>query len=116
LANRAEALLAAGVARDSIAVDPGIGFAKTPEQNLVLLKRLDEVVALGYPVLVGTSRKSFIGAVLDVPEQERLEGTAATLAWAVQKGARIVRVHDVQEMTRVVRMTEALMLAKEAPN
>jgi dihydropteroate synthase len=113
LAQRVDALSAAGVPRDSIAVDPGIGFAKTPEQNLMLLNRLDEVVALGYPVLVGTSRKSFIGALLEVPEQKRLEGTAATVAWSVQKGAHIIRVHDVQEMNRVVRMTEALMFPKE---
>ena len=116
LAARAEALLTAGVPRNSIAIDPGIGFAKTPEQNLLLLNRLEDVVALGFPVLVGTSRKSFIGAVLDVSEQERLEGTAVTIAWAVQKGARIVRVHDVQEMSRVVRMTEALLDPEELSN
>ena len=105
---RAESLVEAGVARESIALDPGFGFAKTPEQNLVLLNRIDEILKLGYPVLVGTSRKSFIGAVLDLPEDQRVEGTAATVAWAVAKGARIVRVHDVEQMTRVVRMAEAI--------
>jgi dihydropteroate synthase len=102
----------AGVAHESVVLDPGIGFAKDPRQNLELLDRLEEIVALGYPVLVGTSRKSFIGAVLDLAEDRRIEGTAATVAWAVSKGARLVRVHDVAEMTRVVRMTEAIMGAK----
>jgi dihydropteroate synthase len=108
LRRRTDGLLEAGVARDSIAVDPGFGFAKTPEQNLILMNRMDEILDLNYPVLSGTSRKSFIGAVLDLPEDQRLEGTAATVAWAVMKGARIVRVHDVAQMTRVVRMTEAI--------
>jgi dihydropteroate synthase len=108
LRGRAEELRGAGVSSDSIALDPGFGFAKTPHQNLVLLNRLDEFLELGCPVVVGTSRKSFIGAVLDVPESLRVEGTAATVAWAVMKGAQIVRVHDVEEMTRVVRMTEAI--------
>ncbi len=100
---------AAGVRREAIVVDPGFGFAKNPTHNLELLRRLDEVAALGYPVLAGTSRKSFIGAILDVPEEERVEGTAATVAWAVAKGAAIVRVHDVKQMGRVVRMTEAIV-------
>jgi dihydropteroate synthase len=108
LRQRAEDLIEAGVAHDSIALDPGFGFAKTPEQNLALLNKLEEIQELGYPLLVGTSRKSFIGAVLDLPEDQRLEGTAATVAWAVAKGAQIVRVHDVGEMSRVVRMTEAI--------
>jgi dihydropteroate synthase len=97
-----------GVPSDSIVIDPGFGFAKTPAQNLEILKRLEEIVAIGYPVLVGTSRKSFIGAILDLPEHQRLEGTAATVAWAVGKGARLLRVHDVSEMVRVARMTEAI--------
>jgi dihydropteroate synthase len=97
-----------GVPSDSIVIDPGFGFAKTSAQNLEILKRLEEIVAIGYPVLVGTSRKSFIGAILDLPEHQRLEGTAATVAWAVGKGARLLRVHDVSEMVRVARMTEAI--------
>lgn len=108
LGRSAERLLDAGVARDSIVLDPGFGFAKTAEQNLELLDRLDEVVALGYPVLAGTSRKSFIGAVLDVPESDRVEGTAATVVWAIARGAHIVRVHDVDPLARVVKMCQAI--------
>lgn len=114
LVARAEQLESAGVPRDGIVLDPGFGFAKTPEQNLALLRRLDEIVALGYPVLAGTSRKSFIGEVLDLPTDQRLEGTAATVALAVAKGSCIVRVHDVAEMSRVVRMTEAVYPASTA--
>jgi dihydropteroate synthase len=109
LAEKAKEIQQAGVASDALVLDPGFGFAKNPEQNLALLHHLDRVVEIGYPVLSGTSRKSFIGAVLDLPEGERVEGTAATVAWSVLKGARIVRVHDVEPMTRVVRMTEAIL-------
>ena len=98
-----------GVARDSIVLDPGFGFAKNPEQSLELLRRLDEIVSVGFPVLAGTSRKSFIGAVLDLPEQERVEGTIATIVTAVERGASIVRVHDVRPVVRAVRMTEAIL-------
>ena len=105
----AKDLIAAGVSKERIVVDPGFGFAKSPAQNLELLGRLDQVVALGYPVLAGTSRKSFIGAVLDLPEDQRVEGTAATVAWAIAKGARIVRVHDVKQMARVVKMCDAIL-------
>ena len=105
---RAKELEGAGLASDQIVLDPGFGFAKSPEQNLELLHRFEEIVATGYPVLAGTSRKSFIGLTLDLPEEDRVEGTAATVALAVYKGARIVRVHDVRAMTRVVRMTEAI--------
>ena len=111
LASWAVSVEAAGVPQDSIVLDPGFGFAKTLEQNLALLERLDEVLGLGYPVLVGTSRKSFIGAVLDLPEDERVEGTAATVAWAVSEGAHIMRVHDVKEMVRVVKMADAIASA-----
>jgi dihydropteroate synthase len=113
LEERAERLQGAGVARDGIVVDPGIGFAKSADQSLLLLRRIDSIVDLGYPVLVGTSRKSFIGAVLDLPENERIEGTAATIGWAIARGVHIVRVHDVGKMTRVVRMTAAIMAAPE---
>jgi dihydropteroate synthase len=115
LLRRALELEAAGVPHDSIALDPGFGFAKDPGQNLLLLNRLDEIMSLDYPVLVGTSRKSFIGWVLDLPEGERLEGTAATVAWALSKGARLVRVHDVEATARVVRMTEAILDAAPGP-
>lgn len=108
LQKAAEDLQAAGVPRESIVLDPGFGFAKTAEQNLELLDRLDEIVSVGYPVLAGTSRKSFIGAVLDLPEDQRVEGTSATVAWAIARGAHIVRVHDVRPITRVVRMCRAI--------
>jgi dihydropteroate synthase len=98
----------AGVPAERVIVDPGIGFGKTPEQNLVVLRRLAELRALERPLLVGTSRKSFIGRILDHPVEDRLEGTAASVAAAVLRGADIVRVHDVREMTRVVRVAEAL--------
>ncbi|HYI44992.1 MAG TPA: dihydropteroate synthase [Actinomycetota bacterium] len=108
LQGRAAELEQVGIDHRSIALDPGFGFAKTPDQNLRLLNRLPEIVELGFPVLVGTSRKSFIGAVLGGAENERLEGTAATVTAAVLHGARIVRVHDAFEMSRVVRMAEAI--------
>ncbi|MDQ3940078.1 MAG: dihydropteroate synthase [Actinomycetota bacterium] len=108
LARRAEALEAAGHPHEAIVLDPGFGFAKTPQQNLILLNRLDEIVELGYPVLVGTSRKSFIGAILDLDESERLEGTAATVTWAIAKGTHIVRVHDVGPISRTVAVSEAI--------
>jgi dihydropteroate synthase len=108
LAGRAAELQSAGVGRESICVDPGLGFAKTAQQSLGLLRRLDELVVLGYPVVAGTSRKSFIGAALDLAEEERLEGSIATVVWAVDRGAQIVRVHDVEPVVRAVRMTEAI--------
>jgi dihydropteroate synthase len=112
----------AGVSRENIIVDPGIGFGKTQEQNLEVLQRLEELKALNRPILLGSSRKSFIGWVLDLtPEQrlsevafvppgdQRLEGTAATIAIGIAKGADIVRVHDVKEMARVCKMSDALV-------
>jgi len=105
---RAGDLERAGVAHESIVLDPGFGFAKTPIQNLEILKALDTILEIGYPVLVGTSRKSFIGKILDLPTEQRLEATGATVAWGVMKGAHIVRVHDVEPIVRVVRMIEAI--------
>jgi len=98
-----------GVEEGNIIVDPGIGFGKNPRQNLVLLRRLKELRSLGRPVLIGTSRKSVIGYVLDLPVDERLEGTAATVALSIAGGADIVRVHDVREMVRVARMSDAVV-------
>jgi dihydropteroate synthase len=99
----------AGVAPESICVDPGIGFGKTVDHNLTLIKRLDAFRALGKPILVGPSRKSFIGALLDrVPPAERLEGTLAACVMAVVAGAHIVRVHDVAAVRRAVRVAEAI--------
>lgn len=108
LAERAEVAVAAGVDPGRIIVDPGIGFGKTLEHNLEIIRRLDELRSLGYPLLVGTSRKSFIGKVLDLPVDRRLFGTAATVALLVERGADIVRVHDVLEMSQVVRMADAV--------
>ena len=98
-----------GVGPGSIILDPGFGFGKTPDHNLEALRRLKELRFLGFPLLVGTSRKSTIGMVLDLPVEERLEGTAATAAIAIAGGADIVRVHDVREMVRVCRMTDAIV-------
>ncbi len=98
----------AGINKENIILDPGIGFGKTVEQNLVLINRLDEIKALGFPILIGPSRKSFIGLILDLPIEERLEGTAACLAVGITRGADIVRVHDVKYMSRIVKITDAL--------
>jgi len=99
----------AGILDEMIILDPGIGFGKTVEQNLELIKRLDESRALGYPVLLGPSRKSFIGYTLDLPPDDRLEGTAAAVSVGITRGADIIRVHDVPQMIRTVRMTDALI-------
>ncbi len=112
LARRTEDLRSQGVAGDSIAIDPGIGFAKTADQSLALLKHLESFASLGYPVLVGTSRKSFMGISLGLEEDQRLEATVASVVWAVVAGARIVRVHDVEPNVRAVRMTEAILRAE----
>ena len=98
-----------GIGNEYIILDPGIGFGKTVEQNLELLNRLDEIKALGFPVLLGSSRKSFIGYTLDLPPDKRLEGTAAAVSVGIVRGADIVRVHDVGFMSRVVRMTDAIV-------
>jgi dihydropteroate synthase len=102
----------AGIEDSHIILDPGIGFGKTREHNLQLINRLDEIRALGYPVLLGPSRKSFIGFTLDLPADQRMEGTAATIAIGIARGADIVRVHDVREMARVAKMTDAIVRAK----
>ena len=99
----------AGISKDKIILDPGVGFGKNREQNLQVINRLEEFKTLGYPVLLGTSRKSVIGLTLDLPADERLEGTLATTVFAVMKGAAIVRVHDVKENIRTIRMTEAIL-------
>ena len=109
LARRIGEAAAAGVAKDAIAIDPGIGFAKTPQQSLRLLNATSTFTDLGVPLLVGTSRKSFIGTVLDLPEDKRVEGTIASVCWAVAEGARIVRVHDVVPVARAVRLLEAVL-------
>ena len=99
----------AGVKDKNIIVDPGIGFVKDVSQNIEMMQNLDTLVALGYPVLLGTSRKSMIGAVLDLPTNERLEGTGATVCYGIQKGCQIMRVHDVKEIARMAKMMDVLV-------
>ncbi len=101
--------LAAGVPRENIIIDPGIGFGKTWQQDLELVRRLAELKVLEQPILVGTSRKSLIKMVLNLPASDRVEGTAATVAISIANGADIVRVHDVKQMVRVCRMTDAIV-------
>ncbi|ADI25142.1 dihydropteroate synthase [Geobacillus sp. G4] len=99
----------AGVKDENIILDPGIGFAKTVEHNLEVMRRLDEFAALGYPLLLGTSRKRFIGHVLGVPVEERVEGTGATVCLGIMKGVHIVRVHDVLPIARMAKMMDAML-------
>jgi len=101
----------AGIPDECIILDPGIGFGKTIQQNLELINRLDEIRQLGFPVLLGPSRKSFIGYTLDLPPDQRVEGTAAAVAVGITRGADVIRVHDVEQMVRVARMTDALVRA-----
>ena len=108
LAEVSEKAVAAGIRGDRIVLDPGIGFGKSVEGNLEILRRLPELSRLGRPLLVGASRKSFIGETLDLPVDERLEGSLAVAATAVWQGARIIRAHDVRETVRVVRMVDAV--------
>jgi dihydropteroate synthase len=100
---------AAGIPDDHIILDPGIGFGKTVEQSLELIDRLGEIRSLGYPVLLGPSRKSFIGYTLNLPPDQRLEGTAAAVAIGIARGADIVRVHDVASIVQVTRMSDAIV-------
>lgn len=101
--------LSAGVKRDRIIIDPGIGFGKTVEQNLEVMARLSELREMGYPLLLGTSRKSMIGLSLDLPVNERLEGTIATTVIGINSGCSIIRVHDVKENIRAARMTDIIL-------
>jgi dihydropteroate synthase len=110
LARSIDTALAAGVEWERIIIDPGIGFGTTPQENLILLRRLGELRTLGRPIMLGVSRKSTIGLVLGgLPPRERVEGTAAAVAFGIAQGADIVRVHDVREMVRVVKMSDAIM-------
>ena len=107
---RITAAISAGIERDNLIIDPGFGFGKTVEQNLLLLRRLDEISIPGIPLLSGTSRKSMIGKTLgNLPPNDRLEGTAATVVMSIMKGASIVRVHDIREMGRAAQMTDAVL-------
>jgi dihydropteroate synthase len=109
LMNSVDLARKAGIAESHIVLDPGIGFGKTRENNLKLINRLGKIRELGYPVLLGTSRKSFIGFTLDLSADQRVEGTAATVAVGITRGADMIRVHDVKEMTRVAKMTDAIV-------
>lgn len=109
LQNRLDSLVAEGVNPEQVIMDPGIGFGKTVDHNLEILRDLETLKALGRPILVGASRKSTIGKVLDAEADERMEGTAATVAVSIANGAHIVRIHDVKEMVRVAKMTDAIM-------
>ncbi|NDI37039.1 dihydropteroate synthase [Chengkuizengella sediminis] len=100
----------AGIKNEQIILDPGIGFAKTYDENLTLMNHLSDIVAIGYPVLLGTSRKSMIRNVLDLPSDDVVEGTATTIVYGMMQGCQIVRVHDIKEMKRVATMTDAMLL------
>ena len=115
LGDAVQKALAAGISRERLVVDPGIGFGKTYADNCRILNRLDEFRALGLPLLVGTSRKAFIGSVTGEAADQRTEGTAATVAAAVMRGCSIVRVHDVAAMKKVAAMTDAIVRAGMAP-
>ena len=115
LSRSVSAALDAGVSGGKIVLDPGIGFGKTPEHNLEVLRRLQEIKALGFPLLVGASRKSTIGLVLGLPVDQRVEGTSATVSLSIREGADMVRVHDVQHMARVSRMTDAVVRGWRPP-
>ena len=109
LAGLADRAINAGISTEAICLDPGIGFGKTVDQNLTLLRELRSLRVDKFPMLVGTSRKSFIGYSLDLPVEERAEGTAATVAIGIDRGANIIRVHDVRPMVRIARMTDAIL-------
>jgi dihydropteroate synthase len=113
LGSRAQAAQDAGIPATGIIVDPGIGFGKTTEHNLEIIRNLRALCELGYPVLVGPSRKRFIGEILDLPVADREEGTAAAVAVSVANGASMVRVHDVEKMARVVRMADAVVRGRD---
>ena len=112
LQERVAAAGSAGVPSENLCVDPGIGFGKTLSHNLLLMKNIMALALIGRPILVGPSRKSFIGTLLDVETDQRVEGTAAAVAWMIGQSANVVRVHDVKEMVRVVRIVDAIVRAE----
>jgi len=105
---RVNSLINSGILKNNIIIDPGIGFGKTVDHNYLIIRELKRIAGLGYPVLIGPSRKSFIGHTLNLPTEERIEGTAAAITAAIMNGSRIVRVHDVKEMFRVVKVAEQI--------
>jgi dihydropteroate synthase len=115
LAQRVEAAVSAGIEGERLAVDPGLGFAKTAEHNYLLMKEIGAFFEIGRPLVVGPSRKSFIGKILGTEVEERLEGTAGAVAWLAAQGAHVIRVHDVKEMVRVIRVVDAIRRAEPSP-
>jgi dihydropteroate synthase len=111
LEGRLEAAVRAGIEVERLCVDPGIGFGKTVEHNLLLLRHVDALFDLGRPVLVGPSRKSFIGALLDLPADQRVEGTLGAISWLAARGVHVVRIHDVREGVRALRVVDAIARA-----
>ena len=109
LDGKASTAIDAGVSPDKIILDPGIGFGKTLDHNLSILNKISEFSSMGYPIMVGASRKSFIGAILDLPVEDRLEGSLAAAVWSVINGANILRVHDVAETVRAVKTARSIM-------
>ena len=109
LRRQSDFALKGGIKKNHIILDPGIGFGKTFEHNFILLRRIDEICNLGYPVMIGPSRKAFIGDALDLPPNDRIEGTIATVVAGIMNGAKIVRVHDVKEVKRAVKITEKII-------
>jgi dihydropteroate synthase len=115
LRQRADDAVRAGIDRDRLCIDPGIGFGKALEHNLLLVRDVRVLLDLGLPVLVGPSRKRFLGTILGTEVGDRLEGTAATVAWLAAMGVHVVRVHDVKEMARVTRVIDAISKAGTGP-
>ncbi len=113
LDTQAQNVIAAGLPSEKILIDPGIGFGKTRDHNLEIVRRLSEFKSLGYPIVLGTSRKAFIGAVLDLPADERVEGTIASVVYGITRGANIVRVHDVKEVARACKIADAIIMGAE---
>ena len=103
---RVDLMTSNGILKNNIILDPGIGFGKTVEHNFTIIRELNRIVDLGFPVLTGPSRKSFIGHTLNLPPEERIEGTTAAVTAAIMNGSRLVRVHDVKKIRRVVKITE----------
>ena len=105
---RVDLMTSNGILKNNIILDPGIGFGKTVVHNFTIIRELNRIVDLGFPVLIGPSRKSFIGHTLNLPPEERIEGTIAAVTAAIMNGSRIVRVHDVKKISRVVKVTEKI--------
>jgi dihydropteroate synthase len=115
LAERVDAAVNAGIDRDRLGVDPGLGFAKSAEQSVLLMKEIAAFLDIGCPLVVGPSRKSFIGKILGTEVDDRLEGTAGAVAWLASHGANVLRIHDVKEMVRVIRVVDAIRYAEPSP-